>query len=185
MVGKIKAKFLNNEVEFVGEAHLHGHLLTLKHNSKEVKRKLNTSLTVKVEGNKIFLQTRKSTKKDKKNLGTNVAHIKNMVEGLNRPFVYKLQVATVHFPMTASYDKATNEIVVKNFLGEKKDRRIKLVEGVDVHVNKEHIEIRSVDIEKAGQSAANIEIGTKVRNKDRRIYQDGIFITEKPGRIFK
>ena len=57
--------------------------------------------------------------------------------------------------------------------------------GVEVKVDKENIEIKSDNIERAGQSAANIEKGTKVRNKDRRIYQDGIFITEKPGRIFK
>jgi large subunit ribosomal protein L6 len=86
--------------------------------------------------------------------------------------------------MNVSHDKAENVLVVKNFLGEKVDRRIKLVEGVDVKVDKEIIELESHDREKAGQCAANIEKGTRVRNKDRRVFQDGIFIIEKPGRRF-
>ncbi|MEK6830637.1 MAG: 50S ribosomal protein L6, partial [Nanoarchaeota archaeon] len=69
-------------------------------------------------------------------------------------------------------------------LGEKKDRRIKLLPNVEVKLDKDVIELKSFDIEKAGQSATNIEKGTKVRNKDRRVYQDGIFIIEKPGRSY-
>ena len=105
-----------------------------------------------------------------------------MIKGLDEGFQYKLQVASVHFPMSVKVEN--DELVVSNFLGEKKDRRIKLVKGVDVKVDKDIIEIQSIDIEKAGQCAANIEKGTKVRNKDRRIFQDGIFIVEKPGRKF-
>jgi len=95
-----------------------------------------------------------------------------------------LKIANVHFPMAVSHDKAANELVVRNFLGEKKDRRIKLIQGVDVNVDGDSIELQGIDIEKTGQCAANIEKGTKVRNKDRRIFQDGIFIIEKPGRSF-
>jgi large subunit ribosomal protein L6 len=118
-------------------------------------------------------------------IGTVTAHIKNMIKGLTKKFKYKLQISNVHFPMTVTLDKSKNELVIKNFLGEKKERRIKIAKEVEVKVNKEEIEIESISIEKAGQCAANIEKGTKVRNKDRRIFQDGIFITEKPGRIFK
>ena len=158
--------------------------LVLKKEDKEIKRKLNQSVGIKIEDNKITIKARKTTKKEKKMYGTLKAHIKNMIEGLIKGFNYKLQISAVHFPMTASYDKNTNEVVVKNFLGEKKDRRIKLPQNVNVKVNKDIIEISSHEIEKAGQAAANIEKGTKVRNKDRRIYQDGIFIIEKPGREF-
>ncbi|MEK6935581.1 MAG: 50S ribosomal protein L6, partial [Nanoarchaeota archaeon] len=128
------------------------------------------------------IESKKATKRNKKIFGSFGAHIKNMIRGLDKGFLYRLQVANVHFPMTVSFDKNKNEIVVKNFLGEKTDRRISLVKGVEVKIEKDIIELRSENKEVAGQSAANIEKGTKVINKDRRIYQDGIYIIEKPGR---
>jgi large subunit ribosomal protein L6 len=154
-----------------------------KSNDKIV-RKLNSIIDFSLEENKIVLKTKKSSRTEKRVMGSMKAHIKNALAGLNEKFKYKLQVASVHFPITLIHDKQTNEIIIKNFLGEKKDRRIKLVPGVNISINKDIIELESVDIEKAGQTAANIEKGSKVRNRDRRIFQDGIFITEKPGRSF-
>jgi large subunit ribosomal protein L6 len=155
--------------------------LIFKKGSNEIKRKLGSVINVKIEGNKIILDAEKSTKRERKMFGTTKAHVHNMIKGLTEGFRYKMQVSSVHFPITLTHDKGTNQLVVKNFLGEKKDRKIKLIEGVNIKLNKDSIELESFDIEKAGQAAANIENGTKVRKRDRRIFQDGIFITEKPG----
>ncbi len=38
--------------------------------------------------------------------------------------------------MTVSVDKEKNELIIKYFSGEKTDRKVKLVEGVDVKVDK-------------------------------------------------
>ena len=150
----------------------------------ELERRLDKRVETKIEGNKVILESKQTTKNDRKMFGTMKAHINNMVKGLTEKFKYKLQIANVHFPMNVSHNKENNTLVIKNFLGEKQDRIIKLIEGVNVKIDKETIELDSIDIEKAGQCAANIEKGAKVRNKDRRIFQDGIFITEKPGRKF-
>ena len=165
-------------------ASLEGNKLIMKNENGEVQRKINPILDVKLAEGKIILEFKKATKKEKKILKTHAAHIKNMANGLTKKFKYTLQVVAVHFPINVKFDNDTNELIVKNFLGEKKDRRIKLISGVDVRVNKDIIELESVNIEKAGQTAANIEKGTRVRKKDRRIFQDGIFITQKPGRSF-
>lgn len=158
--------------------------ISMKKDDKEIVRKIVPLVNVKTEGNKVQISADRMRKSERKLFGTMKAHIKNMIKGLTEGFIYKLQIANVHFPMAVSHDKENNEFVVKNFLGEKKDRRIKLVKDVDVKIDKEVIELTSYDIEKAGQVATNIEKGTRVRNKDRRVYQDGIFIIEKPRRVY-
>ena len=179
-------KDLRQEIEIPEgiEGIIEGKEIILKKGSDELKRKLSSLIDTKIEGNKIILEVKNVKKNHKKMFGTMKAHIKNMVNGLTEKFKYKLEIANVHFPMTVKLDDAKNELIINNFLGEKIDRRIKLVPGVDVKVNKEFIEIEGIDKEKTGQCAANIEKGAKPKNKDRRIFQDGIYIIEKPGRKF-
>jgi large subunit ribosomal protein L6 len=161
-----------------------GNEIILKKGNNEVKRRLNNRIEVKVDGDKIIINSKKVSKREKKILYTIKAHIKNAFEGLTKAFKYKLQAVSVHFPMTLELDKGNNVLIIKNFLGEKKPRAIKIIPGVEVKVNKDLIEVDSADIEKAGQVAANIEKGSKIRNRDRRVFQDGIFMTEKPGVVF-
>lgn len=165
-------------------ANLNGSFLIMKKNSKELKRKLTLLIDFKIDGNKLIISSRKNRKLERRLFGTFKAHIKNMIKGLNEMFVYRLKIVNVHFPMNVSYNISKNELIVKNFLGEKKDRIIKLIDDVDITIEKDDIIIKSHDIEKAGIAATKIEYGTKVRKKDRRIYQDGIYIIEKPGKIY-
>lgn len=110
-------------------------------------------------------------------VGTFVAHVKNMIAGLNEPFVYKLKVCSTHFPMSAKLDG--NRFLVQNFLGEKSPRIINVPKGVDVKVQGEIITVSSYDIELAGRTASQMENSTRLCNKDRRVFQDGVYITEK------
>jgi len=183
---KTKDKKLYEEFEIPEGiiANLEDDVLIMKKDDKELIRKLPALITIKVEGNKIILSAARNRRIERKLFGTFKSHIKNMIKGFTEGFKYKLQIANVHFPMNVSHDKENNELIVKNFLGEKKDRRIKLVEDVNVKIENENIELESFDIERAGQVATNIEKGTRVRNKDRRIFQDGIFLVSKPRREF-
>jgi large subunit ribosomal protein L6 len=158
--------------------------IIMKNSENEIEKKIESSIEAKIDADKIILISKKTTRNEKRVIGTTEAHILNMIKGLNEGFKYKLQVAAVHFPVTLQIDKEKNEIVVKNFLGEKTDRRIKILNNVEVKINRDIIELNSFDIEKAGQLAANIEKKTKIRKRDRRVFQDGIFIIEKPGRSF-
>jgi len=181
-----KDKKLYEEISIPSEisAEIIDDILIMKKEDKEIKRKLNPLISVRVDGGKVIVSAKRMRRIEKRLFGTYRAHIKNMIKGLEEGFVFKLQIANVHFPMNVSYDKANNELVVKNFLGEKTDRKIKLNDDVDVKVDKDIIEVSSHDIEKAGIAATKIEKGTKVRNKDRRVFQDGCFISVKPGRVY-
>lgn len=135
--------------------------------------------SMSLEGGMIKITSSKANKKDIANVNSYVAHLNNMFRGLNERYVYEMEVSNVHFPMTVKVDK--NTLIISNFLGEKVPRKAKIIPGVEVKIEGTKIIVSSADIEKAGQTAANIEKASTVTKKDRRVFQDGIFITKKPG----
>ena len=161
------------------EAEIDGSTIKIKKGSKEMQRAYS-GFNLKKEDNNLILSCKKATKNEKKMIKTIKAHIKNMILGLDKNFVYKLKVCAVHFPMAVSIDKEKKELLIKNFLGEVKSRTAKILEGAEVKIDKDVISVESYNNEIAGQTAANIESATRVRNRDRRVFQDGIFITDKP-----
>jgi large subunit ribosomal protein L6 len=83
--------------------------------------------------------------------------------------------------MTLKLEK--NKLLINNFLGEKNPRVANILSGVDVDIKGQNITISSHDKTSAGQTAANIEKATKIRLRDRRIFQDGIYLIERAGRV--
>ena len=139
----------------------------------------NHTISIAIKDKEIVLTCKKANKKGIANVNAIAAHIKNLFHGLNERYVYEMEICNVHFPMTVKVDK--ENFVITNFLGEKVPRSAKILAGVEVKVAGTKVTISSADIEKAGQTAANIEKASTVTKKDRRIFQDGIFITKKPG----
>jgi len=156
-------------------------VVTAKGSEGENKREFNfENLEIKTEGNKITIGNKKATKKEKRMMNTITAHINNMIKGVQEKFEYQLKVCSSHFPISVKAEG--NNVEVKNFLGEKIPRNVKIPEGADIKINKDIITITSIDREIAGQAAANFEIATKIRGRDKRVFQDGIWITHKAGR---
>ena len=147
----------------------------------DIKRRFNIkNLEVKKEENHIIISCKKATKKEKKRINTMKAHLNNMIHGVSNKFEYQLKVVFSHFPITA--EVKGEELIIKNFLGEKENRKAKIPKGAEVDVNKEFITITSINKEIAGQAAANIETATKIRKRDLRVFQDGIFLINKAGK---
>jgi len=158
-------------------------MIEIKGKEGEIKRNFNMrGVNLEKTDNKIKLSFKKATKKEKKMINTLSAHIKNMIQGVQDKFEYRLKICNSHFPM--NIEIKGKEVVIKNFLGERVARKTKILDNVDVDIDKDKITIKSVDCEAAGQTSANLEKATWIRLRDRRIFQDGIFITSKPGREF-
>ena len=165
------------------EVNVDGTLVKVKGKEGEVSRKFNIQrIDFELKDGKFRVFSKKASKNEKKVMNTIAAHIQNMVDGVQEKFEYKLKIASSHFPM--SVEIKGNEATVKNFLGEKIPRKVKILEGTDVEIKKNDITIKSIDRELGGQGAANFEKATRIPLKDRRVFQDGIFITHKPGREF-
>ena len=129
------------------------------------------------EGNEITIKYTKGNKRHETILNSISKHIKNMVLGLNKPFIYKLKVCSSHFPMSASVKG--EELIVKNYYGERVPRVLKIPKDVKVKVNGDEIEVSSVYVEKAGNFASNVEKLAQRSNYDNRIFQDGIYMISK------
>jgi large subunit ribosomal protein L6 len=116
-------------------------------------------------------------KKEKALLGTFRAHIRNMVLGVTQGYECKMKTVFSHFPIKSSVEG--NHLMIQNFLGERHPREADILETVKVEVKGENITVTGIDKEKVGQTAANIERATKVKNRDIRVFQDGIYIIKR------
>lgn len=152
--------------------------VTIKKDKNEIKKELfYPTIDLKVEGDKVVLIPKRFTKREKKIINTFKAHLLNMFRGVEEPYVYIVKICASHFPMTVTVEG--KNLVVKNFLGEKVSRKTTFGDGVDVKIEGDTITITSVDRELAGQTAAKFELCTRITNKDRRVFQDGLWIVQK------
>jgi large subunit ribosomal protein L6 len=104
-----------------------------------------------------------------------------MALGIDEGFEYRLKAVFSHFPMSLKVDG--KQLTINNLFGEKVPRVAKLPwspSEVEVRVeNKTDVVVRGADREKVGQTAANIERACIIKKRDRRVFQDGIYIVSK------
>ena len=176
-----KGIFQEIEIPEEVEAEINGSILTVKGKEGEIKRIFNTNkIILEKKDNKISVGNKKATKSEKKMINTIISHVKNMIKGVQDKFEYKLKVCSSHFPISVEFKE--NEAIIKNFLGEKIPRKSKILEKVEIKIDNDIITVSSFDKELAGQTAANLEKATRIKTRDRRIFQDGIFIINKAGK---
>lgn len=117
-------------------------------------------------------------------LRTVTSHIENMITGVTVGFKYIMRSVYAHFPINVSSVKdGDNDVVeIRNFLGEKRVRRVKLLDGVKyvkTESVKDCIEVSGIDITKVSLSCALISQSCNVRKKDLRKFLDGIYVSKK------
>jgi len=115
--------------------------------------------------------------RDKAMVGTIESHILNMFHGVLAGYEYKMKIVYSHFPIKATVKGTV--FVIENFLGERSPRKTRIVGDTKVVVKGDEVSLSGISIEDVGQTAANIEIATKIRGFDPRVFQDGIYITNK------
>jgi large subunit ribosomal protein L6 len=143
-------------------------------NGKLEKKFDSRTISVAVANGTITVST--SARKSRKgvaSVNTIAAHAKNMVNGVTKGYEKKLTVVFAHFPI--SVETKGKEVLIKNFLGEKLPRTAKIVDDTKVTVSGQEITVTGPDKEAVGQTAANILESTVVRERDERVFQDGIY----------
>jgi large subunit ribosomal protein L6 len=157
-----------------------GRRLTVRGPKGEVSRSFPSDvLKLSVEGRTatLTLALPPNRKRSQALLRTWAAHLGNLSVGVTSGFEAKMKVVAAHFPMKVSAKEET--LVIENFLGEKHPRTARLVPGVTATVDGDFVILTGRDVEEVGQSAANIERTTRIRDYDPRVFQDGIYLVER------
>lgn len=155
-----------------------GPLVTVKGPNGQLSRKLShPRLKIKRTDSKILVSCEFPRIKEKALVGTYAAHIRNMVYGVENDFEYHMKIVYSHFPMKVNV--RGNKFVIENFMGERAPRYADIIDGVKVSVKGSDVTVTGPDKEDVGQTAANIERGTRIKGYDPRVFQDGIYIVVK------
>ncbi len=158
---------------------LTGATLTAKGQKGQLAREFKfPSIALKVDGGKVFVETTKDDKQTKATVGTYASHIKNMVKGVSEGYEYHMKIVYAHFPIQAKVE-GKDKISIGNFLGERKARSANIVGDTKVVIQGAEVILSGASKEDVGQTAANIEQACKIRKRDPRVFQDGIYITRK------
>jgi len=164
-------------------AEVMGYTVKISGGKGQLRREFKGVFDVKIEksedGKKIKVSSESDDRKKKASIGSIIAHIRNMIHGVREGYTAKLKVIYSHFPVTVKVEK--DKVIIQNFLGEKTSRAARIVgNDTKVGISGADVTVTGTDIEAVGQTAANMETATKIKKHDRKVFQDGIYITEKP-----
>ena len=110
------------------------------------------------------------------------AAVRNMINGVTKGYRLKLRFAYAHFPINVSAEG--QKVEIRNFLGEKRVRRIAVPTGIKVYrtdaaKTKDELVLEGNDLEEVSHVAARLHESCLVKNKDIRMFLDGIYVQTK------
>ncbi|PKL60445.1 MAG: 50S ribosomal protein L6 [Methanomicrobiales archaeon HGW-Methanomicrobiales-4] len=153
-------------------------LLKVKGPKGELQRDMwHPAIKITIEDGNAVFTTDISKKKVVSMVGTLASHCKNMCTGVTIGYLYSLKVVYSHFPIQLKMQGEKLEIM--NFLGEKFPRTARILPGTTVKVGTEEVIVTGIDKELVGSTASNIEKATRIRDRDPRVFQDGIYIVTR------
>jgi len=143
---------------------------------------LNLDFQLQEEGRKLKVDAWFGTRKTTAAIRTAISHVNNLITGVTKGYRYKMRFVYAHFPINASIGGDKDTIEIRNFLGEKKVRKVGMLPGVTVTRSekvKDELILDGNDIELVSRSCALINQKCHVKKKDIRKFLDGIYVSDK------
>ena len=137
----------------------------------------NIPINIEIANDKVRLTKIGQKKRDYAILHTARSIIRNICEGLVIGYTIKMKVVFSHFPITVKVEE--KKILIENFQGERAPRITNIVGNTKVIPKGEDVILTGEVWTDITQTAANIELRSKVKNKDHRVFLDGIYVFEK------
>lgn len=121
-------------------------------------------------------------KKRLASIRTACSHVQNMITGVTKGFEYKMRLVYAHFPINVNIEAKGTVVELRNFLGEKRVRVVKMLPGVTIERSsavKDELILTGNDIENVSRSSALIHQVCLVKDKDIRKFLDGVYLSER------
>lgn len=126
-------------------------VIAVKGKGGELRRTLNEEVVVEVKDGAVHVSPRDAESRESRTMwGTFAAHVRNMVAGVNEPYVKKLSVEGV------GYKVALNGNKIDLSVGFSHPVSLEVPEGITATVEKNEITVAGIDKDAVGQFAANI-----------------------------
>ena len=174
----IKPEFYTNEIVIPDGVSLNKdqNLITANGSNGKVQKDFTKiPALIEISDGKITIRSYGNRKSDFALVNTVHSLIRNMIKGSTSGFTYKLKIVFAHFPISVKIKG--HEVFIENFFGERSARVSKILgKDTKVTVQGDDILITGPNIEHVSQTAANIESSTKIKNKDSRVFLDGVYI---------
>jgi len=142
--------------------------VTVKGPKGKIQKSFGLKGKVAVSGNQFTVEG------EKEYVNTVLSLVNSMIKGATEGFKKELKIIYAHFPISIEVKGET--ILIKNFQGEKMPRQARLIGDTKLAVKGQSVTVTGSDKEAVGQTIANMRGATKVKDRDGRIFQDGIYI---------
>ncbi|MES1910734.1 MAG: hypothetical protein MHM6MM_003272 [Cercozoa sp. M6MM] len=137
----------------------------------------NAKIGMLNNGKKVRVQVFNAKKKQAAMVRTCISHINNAITGVTQGWIKKMKILYSHFPITVVIEDG--EVQVRNFVGDKRVRSVHVPEGTTVElVGKDEVHVYGNTLNDVAQCAHGIQQVCRVRNKDIRMFLDGIYVFE-------
>lgn len=138
---------------------------------------------IQVQEKKVLIKTSGSRKKEYAIMNTVRSIIRTLCEGVVEGYTIKMKIVYAHFPITVKVQN--NQVIIENFQGERAARVAKIHGQTKIIAKGDEVILTGPVLSEVTQSAAEIEQKTKIKNKDHRVFLDGIYISSETKGIEK
>ena len=142
-----------------------------------LKRPIHPAVSIAVENGEVVVTPVERSRLAKALWGTHAAHVRNMVAGVNTPFVKKLQVEGIGYKAELAGKQ------LKLSVGFSHPVLVSVPEGVTVHVEKNIITVTGADKDVVGEFSASVRSIKKPEPyKGKGIRYEGEVVRQKQGK---
>ena len=138
---------------------------------------------ISIDGKKIILKAVGTRNKNFAIMRTAKSIIRNLCEGVIDGYTIKMKIVFSHFPITVKVNE--KNVLIENFQGERAPRITRIWGNTKVTPKGDDVIITGHVLTDVTQTAAEIENNSRVKNKDHRVFLDGVYKFEKTKGIEK